>query len=96
MKYLKPHEEFSNDVAKFFCILDGKGDYVKSKGWRYSECWHDMIGKAKKSEKLRKNDIHHKLTLLKSRELCVVIKNTSSYERTLSVQCLVTLDSIQS
>ena len=87
MKHLKTHEEFSNDVTKFFFMLDGKGNYVKTKGWRYSECWHNMIGKAKKSAKLRKHDSYHELPLLKSHDPCIVIKKTSSYEKTPSVEC---------
>ena len=49
MKCLKTHEEFQNDVAKFFFMLNGKDDYVKTKGWRYSKHWNNMIGKSKKS-----------------------------------------------
>ena len=81
IKCLKTHEEFSDDVAKFFFAIDRKGDYVKTKGYSCSEHWHNMIGKAKKSVKLRKIDSHHNLPLLKSHELQIIIKKTSSYEK---------------
>ena len=46
-----------------------------------------MIGKSKKHEQLRKDDSQHKLPLLKSHELRIVIKKISSYGRIPSVQC---------
>ena len=67
-------------------MLDGKGDCIKTKCWRCSELWHIMIGKHKKSAKLRKLDSHNELMMLKSHELCIIIKNTSSYEITPAVQ----------
>ena len=66
-------------------MLDGKDDHVKTEGWSCIEHWHNMIGKGKKSTKLRKVDSDHEIPLLNSHEPYDVVKNASSHERIRSV-----------
>lgn len=86
-KHLKSYEDFSNDASKFFFMLDGKADCIRSKGWKISAYWHNLIGKDKRSVKIRKVDSHHKPPQLKTHELFSIVKKIASYENSDAIEC---------
>ena len=73
---LKTMQEFLSHIYNFVIMLDGKGEKLKSRGWKFNSHWDNTIGKDRKSTKFRTSDSHPKMPMLQTNNFRTIVKNS--------------------